>query len=78
MDDNSTVRGIMKRSVKALVSVDHFIPSSATHSSVNFCPILKNYVSKFKLRSCLTNGTQFGVMSVLKTKIYGFKHVYFF
>ena len=28
-------------SFRFLVSVDHFIPSSATHSSVNFCPILK-------------------------------------
>ena len=31
-----------KLKIKALVSVDHFILSSPTHSSVNFCSILKN------------------------------------
>ena len=40
--------------------------------------ILKNYVSKFKLRSCLTNDTKFSDLSVLRTKIYDFKLVYFF
>ena len=64
--------------IKALVSFDHFIPSSATHSSVVFCPILKTYVSKFRLRSCLTNATQFSDLSVLTTKVYDFKLVSFF
>ena len=42
-----------------------------------FCPILKNLVSKFKLRSCLTNDTQFSHLTVLRTKIYDFKLVHF-
>ena len=67
-----------KLNIKALVSVDHFIPSSATYSSVNFCPILKNWVSKFKLTSCLTIDTQFSDLSVLKTNIFVYKLVYFF
>ena len=39
-----------------------------------FVRFWKTKVSKFKLRSCLTNGTQFSELSVLTTKIYDFKH----
>ena len=60
-----------------MVSVSHFILSSATHSSVYFCPILKDKVSKFKLRSCLINDTKVSDLSVLRTKICDFKFVYF-
>ena len=48
-----------------------------THSSVNFCPILKNWVSKFKLRSSLTSDTKFSDLSVFRITIYDFKLVYF-
>ena len=43
----------------ALVSVRSVILSSESHNSVNFCPILTNKVSKSKLRTCLTNDTNF-------------------
>ena len=64
--------------IKALVSVDHFIPSSKNHSSVSFCPILKNWVSKFKFRFSLTNDIKVSDFLVLRIKIYGFKLVYIF
>ena len=41
----------------------------------NFNSLLN--LSKFKLRFCLTNGTKFSDLSVLRTKIYDFKLVYF-
>ena len=64
--------------IKALVSVEHFnfIPSSATHSSVNFCPIFKTRSQN--LSFCLTNDTKVSDLLVLRTKIYDFKLMYFF
>ena len=43
----------------ALVSAPTVILASESRNSVNFCPILTNKVSESKLKTCLTNETNF-------------------